>query len=108
MEGVPKNHEEILPVMARSEIADFVGERAIKDEDIYLIEKLAAFPKNLIIRELHNLFSLSRENSGHELETLIQGAQEPTVKELLETMQLFYQKYNWAVCWNLVRILETL
>jgi len=108
MEGVPKNQEERPSVMSRSEIADFIGERAIKSEDLFLIEKLVAVPKNLIIRELHNLFSLSRENSGQELETLIQRSQDPVTKELLGTMKLFHQKYNWAVCWNLVRILEAL
>ena len=107
MEKEPKIERE-ESVIDRKEIQGFIRDRNIEPEDFGLIEKLASFPKNMIIMELHNLFNMHHERSGEELEMMIQNARDASGKELYETIDQFYQKYDWAVSWHLVRLLEEL
>lgn len=106
-------------IIERKEMQKFIKNREIKPEDFYLIEKLAAFPVNMIILELHNFFNMSRENSKEELRRTIERSRDrdssgeklsiyrgASRTELLETALKFCEKYDWAVSWNLVRVLE--
>lgn len=88
------------------EFQQFIKNRKISPENFHLIEKLAAFPKDLIILELHNLFNMNHERSGEELEIMIKDAPDDSRKTLYETAFRFYQTYGWSVSWNLVRLLE--
>ncbi len=109
------------PIIERKEVQRFIKNREIRTEDFYLIEKLASFPVNMVILELHNLFNMNRENSGAELESMIKDSRdrEPSDEwlamyrgasktELLETISKFYKMYGWEASYNLVRVLENL
>jgi hypothetical protein len=106
MENKNTSIEKQARIINRSEIQEFIEFRKIKPEDFHLIEKLAAFPKDLIIAELHNLFNLSRDNSGKELEVLIKISKDENKKKLYEAALEFYSKYDWATAYNLIRLLE--
>lgn len=84
----------------------FLVNRNIATEDFPLIERLVTFPKDMIIANLHNMFNMNKERSGHELELSIKTTSDDTHRELYETFLAFYNKYDWAVCFNLVRVLE--
>ena len=92
MEKEPKN-EKSTSIINRQEILGFIKDRNIEAEDFHLIEKLASFPKDMVIMELHNLFNMYRERSGGELDGMIQNTNDAPRKELLEAMRRFYQKY---------------
>ena len=94
------------PIINRPEVQDFINNRDIKPEDLHLLEELASFPKNIIIMEFHNFFNTNHERSGQELEMLMHNKRDASGKKLYEIMIRFYQKYNWATSWNLVRLLE--
>lgn len=100
---IVKNNENFTE---RPEVKDFISDRNINSADFDLIEKMASFPKNIIIKELHNLFSMSKDRSGAELESLIASASDQAKKDLYKLALEFYQKYDWPASWNLVRILE--
>lgn len=99
--------EEKVPLLEREEVRKFVQFRNIKDDDLYLIEEVAAFPKNLIISELHNLFNMSKEKSAQELENLIENSNDEEKKAMFKVVLEFYNKYDWMTALNLVRVLET-
>lgn len=94
------------PVILEPKIQDFIEFRKIKPEDFGLIEKLATFPKNLLIIELHNFFGFAREESASQLGNLAQHTKDAEKKELFETTLLFVKKYDWTACSNLIRVLE--
>jgi len=104
MEREPKN--ESADKLNIKEVQELIAKREIQAEDLHLIEKLASFPKNLIIAELHNMFNMYKDRSGKELENLIKTSGDQTKKLLYETALEFLAKYGWATSWNLVRILE--
>jgi len=56
--------------------------------------------------ELHNAFNMYKERSGENLESLIRTAKKDDKKKPYEVALNFYNKYDWSVGWNLVRILE--
>lgn len=93
-------------IINQKEIQGFIKNRNIHPEDFHLIEELASFPNEMIIMEFHNLFNMYHERSGRELETMIRNTPNVSKKKLYETMKQFYQKYDWSVSWNLVRLLE--
>ena len=102
------NIKEGLPVLNRPEVIEFIEDRQIKPEDFYLIEQMALFSKNTIIEKLHNFFNLNRERSGAELQKMIVDTKEAKDRDLYVLVNEFYLKYDWAVSWNLVRVLEQL
>jgi len=85
---------------------EFIKFRKVQSADFPLIEKLATFPKNLIIAELHNLFNLNQERSGQELASLQQQYQDSERKDLFATFKEFYDRYDYYVCLHLERVLE--
>jgi hypothetical protein len=87
---------------------DFIANRGIKPEDFHLIEALAAFPRDLIIMELHNVFNTYQEESAQQLEAWIGIARDETRKALFTAALEFFEAYpkDWTVAWNLERILE--
>jgi hypothetical protein len=93
-------------ILEKDHIQEFITDRKIQPEDFHLIEKLAAFPKDLLIRELHNMFNSYKERSGRELKMCIEHAHSDEVRSLLETALTFYEKYDWAASWALIRNLE--
>lgn len=95
-------------VMGHPLVQKFIKSRGIKQEDFSIIEALAKFPKDLIIMELHNMFNLGQHNSGKELEGLIDRATDENKKTLYRLALDFYNKYDWGVAINLVRLLEDL
>lgn len=95
-------------IFDRREVQDLIKSRHVKPEDFHLLEKLAGFPKDLIISELHNLFNMNHEKSGKELESMIEQARDDEQKDLFETMLRFYKNYDWTASYNLVRVLEKL
>lgn len=108
-------------IIERKEVQRFIKNREIRTEDFYLIEKIASFPVNMVILELHNLFNMNRENSGVELENMIKDSRDcvpsdeglPMYRgasraELLETTSKFYKIYGWEASYNLIRVLENL
>lgn len=103
--GVAEQESSILD---RVELQSFVKDRKIKPEHFPLIEALAAFPKQMIIMELHNMFNMYKDRSAGELDRLLQYERDDEKKRLYETARSFNALYGWAVSWNLVRILEDL
>ncbi|MFA6603479.1 MAG: hypothetical protein WCT10_01400 [Patescibacteria group bacterium] len=93
-------------ILDRPEFQDFIRERQIRPEDLPLVEELAAFPKDLAIAELHNLFNANHERSGQALENLLLHAQDGQKKSLYGTALRFFQAYDWTVSYNLTRLLE--
>ena len=102
----PENEKERTPLLERDPVKTFVYKRNIATEDLYLIEALAAFPKNLFITEFHNLFNMNKDRSGQVLETLIEISRDEAQIALFKIALEFYRKYDWATSWNLVRVLE--
>lgn len=102
-----KKVEEQAPLLEREEVRKFIQFRNIKNEDLHFIEELAAFPKNLIIEELHNLFNMNKERSGIELENLIKTTSGEERKAMYKVALDFYSKHDWMTSLNLVRVLET-
>lgn len=99
-------NKEKMPILDQQEVKDFIKNRDIQPKDFHLIEELSSFSKNMIIVELHNLFNIHHERSGKELERMIENTDDTSKQKLFETMNLFYQKYDWITSWNLVRLLE--
>jgi hypothetical protein len=84
----------------------FIEMRKIRPEDFPLLEKMAHFPKNLIIECLHNHFNMYRERSEKELINALMYEKNEKIKKLYETFLSFLKKYDYSVCHNLIRILE--
>lgn len=106
MEDAPKT--ESASVLENQKVKDFIESREIRPEDFHLIEKMASFPKSVITLGLHNVFNTYHEESGRRLEAFAENAGTSEQKSLYDTALEFYSKYDWAVSWNLVRILEGL
>jgi hypothetical protein len=102
----PAITENILSVLETDEVKKFVVSRSINSEDFNLIEELATFPKDMRIVGLHNLFNMSKENSGVDLENSIRNASDDKNKEMYSIALEFFNKYGWMTSLNLVRILE--
>ncbi len=94
-------------VLRQPNFQRFIERRNIKPEDLYLIEELVAFPKNLIILELHNLFNMYHERSREELERMIRENSNEQKTALCTIMLEVYKRYDWQTCYNLVRVLES-
>ena len=105
MEKEPKSKTEKL-IINNEEFQKFIKDRGVKPEDLSLIEKLALFPKDIIIMDLHNLFNTYHERSGRELERMIKNESDSQRAELYEVMRQFYEKYGWGTGWHLERLLE--
>lgn len=107
----PGSNKENEPssVLEREVVKDFIDNRRIKEEDWPLIERLAAFPKSHVIEWFHNWFNDDREKSGESLNAAVNSSfVNPKQKEMCVVWLELYQKYDWAVCYNLVRVLERL
>lgn len=113
--------EQSGPILEHPKIKDFIKRFKIPAEDMETIEKLAAFDINLIIECLHNHFNLNHERSVRMLELEIQSVEDrkkgvsPDMlsalnrkQELYETILPFARKYEWRVCFSLIRVLENL
>jgi len=103
--------EEKPSVLEEEDIKKFIERRQIRPEDFYLIETLARFPTDLVIGDLHNMFNVHHGKSPGEIRKILSLAKEGSLhyvkrKTLLETILQFAEKYDWATCYNLVRILE--
>lgn len=96
----------IYDILSDEKMQDFIRDRTIRDEDLYIIERLASFPKNMIIQCLHNVFSIHKERIGEELAVSIKFCADGRKKKLYETALDFYNKYGWAASWDLIRLLE--
>lgn len=94
-------------VLERTKIREFIQRRDVRNEDHFLIEKLAEFPRNLIIMELHNLFNMNKEGSGKWLENLIKNSGNEERKAMYTVALEFYNKYDWMTSMDLVRVLES-
>jgi hypothetical protein len=97
---------ELLAKMDSTEVQEFIENRKIQADAIALIEKLVLFPKDFIIIEFHNFFNSYRDRSGKELECLVENAKDDTKRDLYKTLLEFYNKTGWAICYNLIRVLE--
>lgn len=108
-------------VLERPKFLEFITLRNIKHEDLPIIEELAAFPKRLVISELHNMFNGSHERAGGEIAVLLKGWREesssPSNDErrsaefaqkiaLCEKILEFFNRYDWMASYHLVRLLE--
>lgn len=95
-------------ILERAELQSFLNDRKIKPEHFPLVEALAAFPKQMIIIELHNMFNMYKDRSASELDRQIQYARSDEQRRLYETARDFNAVYGWAASWGLVRIVEDL
>lgn len=119
----PGEQPEQRKFLDNTTIKEFVSNQGISEGDLGMLEKLSDFPADLIIEELHNLFSLSKEKSGDGLKSridqlrgLLSDSQHPSdsyqryklqrTQELCEAVLLFSEKYGWEKSYSLVRILE--
>ncbi|MFH1404950.1 MAG: hypothetical protein ABIH21_02520 [Patescibacteria group bacterium] len=116
---VPQRNRSVLD---EQWLGRLIENRDIKQEDFPLLEELAEFPKEMFIELLHNHFNSYRERSLRELDVslaeqdrLIERNQDNTVfiaqaeqnKKLLDAVKRFAEKYDWAVCYNMVRKYES-
>jgi len=94
------------PISEEEEIKDFLQFRKIEKEDIPLIENLSRYPK--LLNEFHNFFNLLKEKSLDDLKRQIKNLEEEETerKDFLSNLIKFAEKYDWATCFNLIRILE--
>lgn len=97
--------ESLTKNFSHNKVLDFIKEREIKKEDFPIIQKLFTFKRDLVIKLLHNIFNTYKNESGEELEYLANNA-EGDSKDLYISMLEFYRKYDWSVCFHLVRVLE--
>lgn len=88
------------------EVGKFIQFRGIRTEDVHLIEELSAFPKEMRIMELHNLFNMSKDRSSMDLENLIQNTHDESRKTMYGVALEFHRKYDWMTSLNLIRVLE--
>jgi hypothetical protein len=92
-------------IMDDPDMREFIEHRAVKPEDFPIIEDLAAFPRRLAI-EFHNFFSLLKERSAAELESMAANARDEEKRRFCETALVLLKKYDWIVMWNLIGVLE--
>lgn len=102
------NSEQLSDQIDNYEIKDFIKDRKIDPEDVETVAKISNFPKSMIIKDFHNFFNLSRENSTQNLERSIEKVEDIDRKELYKLMLSFSKKYDWTVCYGLVRIIENI
>jgi hypothetical protein len=97
-------------VLEDDEVKDFIEMRNFKQEDCYLIEKLATFPKGLRIEELHNFFAygISKEKSIQQFERLIDRTPDEIKKSLYKTALEICTKYDHYACNHIAGVLERL
>ena len=88
------------------DIKEFIEKRNIKPEDMNLIKQLETFPKDLIVRTLHNFFTGYKERSAEVLEKQTQRETDEITKKMYGIFLEFAKKYDWYACWHLVGILE--
>lgn len=115
-EGERRDPEATQSVLEEKDMKRFIERRKISPEDFPLIERLAQFPSDLVIGELHNTFNMLHERAVGDIEERIRILEEQITKgnrphavkskELLETMLQFARKYDWETCYTLVRIIE--
>lgn len=115
--------EEILSqsnIIDEEKFRNLIKSREIKPEDFYILEQLAGFHKHWLIADFHNFFNSNRERSEKELEKQINYCRQrlgeisdEEVKKvwedrlkMSELFLIFVKKYNWAIAWNLERVLE--
>ena len=99
--------------MKIEKFAEFLEDRKIAPSDYSLINNLTAFPPEEFITLLHNHFNTYHERSLQELDAQInfwlqkpdQAAAQKKIS-LLQNFKVFAEKYDWATCYNLERILE--
>ena len=84
---------------------EFIEHRAVRPEDLPIIEDLAAFPKDFII-EFHNFFSLLKSRSAAQLESMVANTQSEEKRRFYEIALTLLKKYDWIVMWNLIGVLE--
>ncbi|OGZ07346.1 MAG: hypothetical protein A3D65_00775 [Candidatus Lloydbacteria bacterium RIFCSPHIGHO2_02_FULL_50_13] len=101
-----ENREEQFTVVLEPEMQKFVTRMNIRPEDFEIIQKLSAFPNVLIIELAHNLFNMSHERSGWELQQCIAHANVEYHREIYQLLYEFFVRYDWVTCYSLVRILE--
>ena len=106
MEKKSEKHKESSPVLQEPDIREFIEERGIRSEDFVIIEELATFPNQLVIELLHNLFNMNCERSADVLKHDIALTERESHRRLYALFQRFLAAYNWATCYNLVRVLE--
>ncbi len=98
--------KEKASVLENQKIQEFIRDRNIAPEDFHFIELLAAFPKDIFITCLHNMFNMNRDRSDKELERCIEISRNPNEQVLYKTMLDFYRKHDWQTSYHLVRVLE--
>ena len=118
---MPSQKQEPQPILEQERVKQLIERRKIDPEDFKLLEDLAEFPNAMFIELLHNMFNMNKDKSLTVLEREIESmkrrgeqlkgtAHDPEAfkkkVELLETMHVFASKYDWAVCYNLVRVFE--
>ena len=101
-----KNIEKIIPILEEPDVKNFIKNAKIQPEDFKIIEKLATFPREFIILYAHNIFNLDREESVAGLKRSIENAKSEDEKNICELFLKMAEKYTWAICHGLVRILE--
>lgn len=118
---MPSPKKEKPSILDQDRVKELIQNRDIKPEDFPLIEELAKFSNRLFIEMLHNTFNGQKAKSLQALESDIKSTQRKAeqlkgdshlttkVSEqlaLLELMKRFASKYDWTVCYNLVRVFE--
>ena len=98
---------EIEPSMLEEpEIQKFVTKRNIQTEDFPLIEGLGQFPRDIIIEHFHNIFNTHREKSMEALRQYSLHLRDKRMEPAYKVFSVLIERYGWATCYNLVRILE--
>jgi hypothetical protein len=93
-------------IVQEQDIADFINKRHIDPEHFSVIEELATIPKSVVIVHAHNLFNMYKERSAGVIEKGLASAENEDTKRLYELLQTFHSSYDWATCFNLVRVIE--
>jgi len=86
----------------------FIVNRHIRSVDYPLLEELAAFDSNEFIECLHNMFNMHKERSDQELTRAIAFTRHESKRRIYEKAREFLQRYDWAVAWHMVRVIEDL
>jgi len=101
----PPDHES-HSVLLEPELKRLIEKRGIRPEDLPAIEELSVYPNELIILLLHNHFNSNKERSAEELERIIGYTNDPDHLRVYELFRQMLSSYDWATCYNLVRVLE--
>lgn len=90
-------------------IKRLIESREIDQNDFFLIEELARFPKDDIIGPLHNFFSLNGDKSLEQLDLAIGRAQEAgqeSASKIYSLFRLFCERYGYDAARHLESVLE--